>query len=119
LNRLLPETRDGVELHRRFESTFAQNPAFLEMFRKGHSYHPVHPFHTWYFGEAGRQHLGRVIVVGADNEYVPKLLGYETAPNMAEALYRAKAGEAKSLDILCLHSPPFAMGDVSVGSAAS
>ena len=47
----------------------------------------------WYWGEAGRQHLGRMIVVGADNEYIPKLLGWETARTMDEALYRAKNGE--------------------------
>ena len=33
----------------------------------------------WYWGENGRQHQGRCIVVGADNEYVPSILGYETA----------------------------------------
>ena len=34
----------------------------------------------WYWGENGRQHIGRVIVVGADNEYVPGILGFETRP---------------------------------------
>jgi lactate racemase len=114
VHKLLPETRDGLELHRRYEEKFAKNPAFLEMFRKGHAYHPAHPFFMWYWGEAGRQHLGKVIVVGADNEYIPKLLGYETAPNMAEALYRARGGEQKSQDILCMHLSPIVMGDVSV-----
>ena len=76
---LLPETRDAMELHKRFEEKFAANPAYIEMYRTGHAYHPAHPFFMWYWGEAGRQHLGRVIVVGADNEYIPKLLGWETA----------------------------------------
>jgi hypothetical protein len=114
VHQLLPETRDGVLLQQRYEEKFARNPAFLEMFRKGHSYHPAHPFFMWYWGEAARQHLGRVIVVGADNEYVPKLLGYETAPNIGEALYRAKGGELRDLDIFCLHSPPFSIADVSL-----
>lgn len=114
VHRLLPETRDAVELHRRYEEKYAKNPAFIEMFRRGHAYHPVHPFFMWYWGEAGRQHLGRVIVVGADNEYIPKLLGYETAPTMDEALYRARGGEAKSLDITLLHVPPIVMADVEL-----
>lgn len=114
VRQLLPETTDAIELHGRYEQRFARNPAFLEMFRRGHCYHPAHPFFVWYSGEAARQHLSRVIVVGTDNEYVPKLLGYETAPNMEEALYRAKGGETKSLDILCLHAPPLVMGDVTV-----
>jgi hypothetical protein len=71
-----------MELHKRYEKKFAQNPAYIEMYRSGHAYHPTHPFFMWYWGEAGRQHVGRVIVVGADNEYIPKLLGYETARSM-------------------------------------
>lgn len=113
VHQLLPETRDGLELERRFEEKFAHNPAFLEMYERGHSYHPAHPFLVWYWGEAARQHLGKVIVVGADNEYVPRLLGYETAPNIDEALYRARGGEPRSLDVLCLHAPPYAIGEVT------
>jgi hypothetical protein len=89
------------------------------MYRRGNAYHGAHPFFMWYWGEAGRQHLGRVIVVGADNEYIPKLLGYETAPSMDEALYRAKGGENRSLDITLLHAPPIVMGDVSLTARRS
>ena len=113
VHQLLPETRDAHELQRRYESKYAEDPALIQMFRSGYAYHPVHPFFMWYWGENGRQHVGRVIVVGADNEYVPKLLGYETAPNMDEALYRAKGGEARSLDITLLHVPSVVMGEVS------
>lgn len=114
VHRLLPETRDAHELHRRYERKYAENPALLQMYRTGHAYHPSHPFFMWYWGENGRQHLGRVIVVGADNEYIPKLLGYETAPSMDDALYRAKGGAARSLDITLLHMPPIVMADVTV-----
>jgi lactate racemase len=114
VHRLLPETRDALELHKRYEAKFASDPALLSMFRNGNAYHPAHPFFMWYWGEAGRQHLGRVIVVGADNEYIPRILGYETAKTMAEALYMAKNGEQRSLSVTCLHVPPLVMADVSV-----
>ena len=113
VHRLLPETRDAMELHKRYEEKFAQNPAYLAMYRKGRAYHPVHPFFMWYWGEAGRQHMGRVIVVGADNEYMPRILGYETAPNMHEALEMAKDTAPPSPEITCLHLPPIVMADVS------
>jgi hypothetical protein len=113
VHRLLPETRDAVELHKKYEKKFAESPAFLQMYRSGYAYHTAHPVFMWYWGEAGRQHLGRVIVVGADNEYIPQLLGYETAPTMDEALYRAKQGEARSLDVTLLHVPPIVMADVT------
>ncbi len=110
---LLPETRDALELHRRFEAKFAKNPAYLQMFRTGHAYHPAHPFFMWYWGEAGRQWLGRVIVVGADNEYIPKLFGWETARTMRDALDMAKEGFAGTPEITMVHAPPILMADVT------
>jgi lactate racemase len=112
VHRLLPETRDANLLRERYEQKFARDPALIQMFRTGHAYHPSHPFFMWYWGENGRQHLGRVIVVGADNEYIPKLFGWETAPTLDDALYRAKNGEARSLDVTLLHVPPIVMGDM-------
>ena len=114
VHRLLPETRDAVELRARYEEKYARDPALIQMYRTGHAYHPSHPFFMWYWGENGRQHVGRVIVVGADNEYIPKLFGWETAPSMEDALYRAKGGQARTLDVTLLHVPPIVMGDVSL-----
>ncbi len=113
VHRLLPETRDALTLHKKYEEKFATNPAYLAMFRKGRAYHPVHPFFMWYWGEAGRQHIGRVIVVGADNEYMPRILGYETAPNMHEALEMAKDTAPSSPEITCMHLPPIVMADMT------
>ncbi|HEX3773680.1 MAG TPA: transcriptional regulator, partial [Polyangiaceae bacterium] len=117
VHRLLPETRDAEELRTRYEQKFAADPAFIQMFRTGYAYHPAHPFFMWYWGENGRQHLGRVIVVGADNEYIPKLLGWETSPSMEDALYRAKGAENRSLDVTLLKVPPIVMGDLRLPNA--
>jgi len=114
VHRVLPETRDAHELRHRYEEKFAQNPAFIQMFRTGHAYHPAHPFFMWYWGENGRQHMNRVIVVGADNEYIPKLMGWETAASMDEALYMSKGENGRSPDITLLHMPPIVMGDVTI-----
>jgi nickel-dependent lactate racemase len=110
---VLPQTRDAMVMHRQFEEKFARNPAYIEMYRKGHAYHPAHPFYMWYWGEAGRQHLGRVIVVGADNEYIPKLLGWEAARTFDEALAMA-SGTKRNPEITMLHVPPIVMADVTV-----
>jgi hypothetical protein len=110
---VLPQTRDALVMHRKFEEKFANNPAYIEMYRRGHAYHPVHPFFMWYWGEAGRQHLGRVIVVGADNDYIPKLLGWERARSFPEAM--AMASDAKrEPEVTMLHVPPIVMADVTV-----
>jgi nickel-dependent lactate racemase len=109
---VLPQTRDAAVMHKEFEEKFATNPAYIAMYRNGHAYHPAHPFFMWYWGEAGRQHLGRVIVVGADNDYVPKLLGWETARSMPEALAMAGNGK-RDPEITMLHVPPIVMADVT------
>jgi lactate racemase len=111
---VLPETRDAMEMHKRFEEKFAKNPAYIQAYRTGNAYHPAHPFYMWYWGEPGRQHLGRVIVVGADNEYIPKLLGYETARTFSEALEMAKTTAPANPEITMLHTAPMLMADVTL-----
>jgi lactate racemase len=109
---VLPQTRDAVVMHRQFEEKFASNPAYIERYRRGHAYHPSHPFFMWYWGEAARQHLGQVIVVGADNDYIPKLLGWQTARNVTEALGMVQ-GASNEPDVAMLHVPPIVMADVT------
>jgi lactate racemase len=106
------QTHDKHELAARCLREYAVNPALVQMFRNGDAYHPVHPYLTWMSGEAARNHLGRVIVVGADNEYTPHMLGFETAPSLNQALYRARDGAGVQQDVLCLHSPMSSIGDV-------
>src|SRR5205807_2446611 len=65
-HRLLPETTDALELHRKYEKEFAQNPSYVHLYRKGNAYHGAHPFYMWYWGENGRQHLGQIIAVGTE-----------------------------------------------------
>jgi len=108
-HRLLPETRDAVVLEQKYEREFAENPTYVHMYRTGNAYHGAHPFFMWYWGENGRQHLGRVIVVGADNEHVPRLLGWETAGTLSEAVDMARVAHGRGAEIAMLHFPPIVM----------
>jgi len=112
-HKLLPRTRDAMELHKRYEREYAKHPAYIQMYRTGKAYHPAHPFYMWYWGENGRQHRGRVIVVAPDNEYVPEILGYETARTMAEALRMAKETAPPDPSITCFRICPIMMADVT------
>jgi hypothetical protein len=113
VHNMLTETRDSMELHKRYEATYAAHPAYVQAYRTGHAYHPAHPFFMWYWGEAGRKHIGRLIVVGADNEYIPKLMGWETARTMHEALEMAKDTAPRSPEITLFHIAPLLMADVT------
>ncbi len=111
-HKILTQTRDDFEIHKKYERAFARNPAYIRMYRTGRAYHPNHAFFMWYWGTAGRKHQGRCIVVGADNEYVPRILGYETAPNMTEAIRMAKETAPPNPQITCINFTPIMMTEV-------
>ncbi len=111
-NRCLPETRDSHELAKRWEKEFANNPNYIEMFRRGNAYHGVHPFYMWYWAENGQAHVGEVIVVGAENDHVPERLGWRSARTMDEALDMAKETQGKDSNVTVMHHPPFVIADV-------
>jgi lactate racemase len=108
-HRLLPETRDAEVLEAKYEREFAENPSYVHLYRTGHAYHGAHPFFMWYWGENGRAHLGRVIAVGADNEHVPRMLGWESALRLSDAIDMARAVHGRGATIAMLHLPPIVM----------
>jgi lactate racemase len=111
-NRLLPETRDAMVLEHKYEQEFATNPSYVHLYRKGHAYHGAHPFYMWYWGENGRQHVGKVIVAGAENNHVPELLGWERTDTLAEAIDLARGAVGRSASITLVKSAPILQTDV-------
>ncbi len=111
-HRLLPETRDSFVLQRKYEEEFAHHPDYLRMYRTGNAYHGVHPFYMWYWGENGRAHLGKVIVVGAESKRAAEILGWDTAATMEEALEMARSHVGRQPSVTHLHIPPINMVDV-------
>ena len=111
-NRCLPQTRNSHELQHRWEKEFANNPNYIQMYRRGNAYHGVHPFYMWYWGENGQAHVGNVIVVGAENEHVPARFGWLTAKTMEEALEMAQDFHGPSPEITMMHHPPFLVADM-------
>src|SRR6267154_4880413 len=115
-HRLLPETTDAMELHRKYEREFAQNASYVHLYRKGNAYHGAHPFYMWYWGENGRAHLGQIIAVGTENQHVPKLLGWERADTLAEAIDMARGRQGRSAQMTLMHHPPMVMTEVAVSA---
>jgi lactate racemase len=111
-NRLLPETRDAMVLEHKYEREFASNPSYVHLYRKGNAYHGAHPFYMWYWGENGRQHVGKVIVAGAENNHVPELLGWERTDTLSEAIEEARGFMGRSATVSLVHMPPILQTDV-------
>ncbi|MGH9444325.1 MAG: lactate racemase domain-containing protein [Terriglobia bacterium] len=116
-HRLLPETRNSVELQKKYEEEFARNPEYIRMYRTGNAYHGVHPFYMWYWGENGRAHLGKVIVVGAESAETARTMGWETAANVSEALNIAESYVGHKPSVTLIHFAPILMADVTAGKA--
>jgi len=113
-NRLLPETRDALVLEHKYEEEFATNPSYLHLYRKANAYHGAHPFYMWYWGENGRQHVGKVIVAGSENNHVPEMMGWERTDTLAEAIDIAKGFMGRSAQISFAHLPPILQTDVKL-----
>ncbi len=111
-NRLLTETTNSYELERKYQDEFAYNPSYIEMYRRGNAYHGAHPFYMWYWGQRGREQCGQVIVVGADNQRAPKIMGWDTADTLTEAIAMGRSTMGRSAEITMLHHPPMIMTDV-------
>ena len=110
--RILPETRDSVVLQQKYEQEFATNPEYIRLYRHGYAYHGVHPFFMWYWGENGRAHVGKVIVVGAESAEAARVMGWDVARSMDEALEMAQSHVSRRPSITHVHIPPIQMVDV-------
>ncbi len=111
-HRVLAETRNSFELQQKYEAEFARDPDYIRMYRTGNAYHGVHPFYMWYWGENGRAHVGKVIVVGAESQRAAKIMGWETAASMDEALEMAQTHVGRKPSITMMHFAPILMADV-------
>ncbi len=111
-HRLLPETRDAQVLGDKYEREFAENPSYTHLYRKGHAYHGAHPFYMWYWGENGRQWVGKTIAVGTENNHVPEILGWERADTLSEAIDQARTFMGRGATISFAHIPPILQTDV-------
>ena len=111
-HRLLTETRDSFVLQEKYEEEFARDPRYIAMYKEGYAYHGVHPFYMWYWGGNGRAHLGKTIVVGAENDHVAPILGWSNARTMEEALAMAESYLGRRPTVTMLHMAPIVMTDV-------
>ncbi|HYM11885.1 MAG TPA: lactate racemase domain-containing protein, partial [Bryobacterales bacterium] len=102
-HRILAETRDSFVLQKKYEEEFARNVEYIRMYRTGNAYHGVHPFYMWYWGENGRAHVGKVIVVGAEDPRVAEILGWETAATMEQALEMAQSHVGRRPSVTLMH----------------
>ena len=99
------------ETVRQFESKFAEDPWYDQLYRTSQAFHGLHPFRLWYQLSAAVERVGDVIFVGADRDSAARL-GFRAASTLADALEITSATVGRSPKIRYLHTPPNALGAV-------
>src|SRR6201995_2207508 len=102
---VLTETKDPLEMEKRFEKSFAEDEWYRHLYRTGYAYHGVHPFYMWYWGAHALEHLGAVIVVGGDPRAVRRL-GFKSASTLRDALEMAGDFVGRDPSNTHMHGPP-------------
>jgi Lactate racemase N-terminal domain len=100
--RVLPQTRDPYEITRRFEREFATHAGYIERYRHGVAFHPVHAILATH-PLRRLKHAARVIVAGAEDPAVPRHVGFEYAPTVEDAIAIAERKHGANSSIVCVN----------------
>lgn len=103
--RVVPETKDPYEARARFESEFAGRADYIERYRHGFGFHPVHPIMAM-FPLKRLRHAARVFVAGADDPGIVRHAGFEPCATVEDALARAQEIHGAGCSIAYVPYPP-------------
>jgi hypothetical protein len=102
--RVLGQTRDPHEIMQRFADDYARRPDYIDAYRRGFGFHPVHAIFAAYPLQRLRR-IGRVIVAAPLDPAVPRHLGFEVAASVEEAVARAEAIHGRDCAIAHVRQP--------------
>ena len=105
-DRVLPETRDPYEITERYGEEFATHAGYIEKYRNGYAFHPVHAILAIHPLKR-LKHAGRVFVAGADDPKVPEHVGFIPAATVEDAIKEAERIHGGDCSIACV---PNALG---------
>jgi hypothetical protein len=103
--RVLPKTLDPYEISERFEDEYAGHTDFIERYRFGVAYHPVHAILATHPLKRLR-HAERVFVAGASDPAVPRHLGFIPTASVEDAIADAERIHGRDCSIVCVQQFP-------------
>jgi hypothetical protein len=101
--RVLPVTRDPYGIMRRFGEEFATHAGYIERYRHGVAFHPVHAVLATH-PLRRLKHAARVIVAGAEDPAVPRHVGFEHAPTVEDAIREAERHHGADCSVVCVNN---------------
>jgi nickel-dependent lactate racemase len=96
--RVLPETHDPYEISARFGEEFATRADYIDRYRNGVAFHPVHAILATHPLKRLR-HAARVFVAGAQDPKVPERVGFISVPTVEDAIAEAERIHGKDCTI--------------------
>jgi hypothetical protein len=104
-DRVLANTSDPYVARERFEPELAGRREYLDRYRTGFGFHPVHPVMALYPLKRLRQ-AGRVIVAGAEDPGVIRHAGFVPAATVEDALAIAREEHGAGMRVGLVRYPP-------------
>ncbi len=102
--RVLTDTRDPYVAMERYEADFTTRPGYIEKYRHGFGFHPVHGLLALQPLKRLR-HAGKVFVAGIEEPRLAHHLGFEPTSTVEEAVARARAIHGREASIACVQYP--------------
>ncbi|MEX0683944.1 MAG: lactate racemase domain-containing protein [Dehalococcoidia bacterium] len=102
--RVLPQERDPYRISERWGDEFATHTGYIEQYRHGYAFHPVHAILATHPLKRLR-HAGRIFVAGADDPAVPRHLGFIPTHTVEEAIAEAEKIHGADASIACVRTP--------------
>lgn len=99
--RVLTRTRDPYEINALFLDEFATRSDYIEQYRFGYAYHPVHAILATHPLRRLR-HAARIYVAGAQDPAVPRHLGFIPTATVEEAIAQARRFHGPDASIVCI-----------------
>ena len=99
--RVLPQSRDPYEISERFTDEFASRADYIDRYRNGYAYHPVHAIMATHPLKRLRR-AARVYVAGALDPAVPRHVGFIPTASVEEALAQAEAIHGRDCTVACI-----------------
>ena len=100
-NRILPQTLDPYEISERFTDEFATRADYIDLYRNGNAFHPLHAIMATHPLKRLR-HAARVFVAGAQDPAVPKHIGFIPASTVEEAISQAERFHGRDCSVVCV-----------------
>jgi len=99
--RVIPASRDPYEITARFGDEFAARQDYIERYRFGYAFHPVHAIMATHPLKRLR-HAARIYVAGAQDPAVPQHLGFIATATVEEAIAQAEQIHGRDASIVCV-----------------